>query len=595
MDFTSGLNKHIGKGAVIIYAATACMICFGFIFDIIGLSKLPEHSYLLNLVVVGICLASVLLYVFKVIRLPFSLSIIIYSALLNMVLDVYFNPFGSQRVLFFLRDSLFIVFLITIASLITNKRNGIIICMIYFGYFIALTITSKDPFLLENSLIQLSIVSAYTAVIYYFVSAFEKSILQQEKNNIKILEQNDLLIEANRLLEERQRKLEEQTNDLQEINATKDKFFSIVAHDLRSPFNGFFGLLNIMENQVATMSGKQILDFVQVMGKSAQSLYRLLENLLEWSLVQMGMSSITPSSFVLLPKIKSSLELFRESVINKKIDIEISIPEYLIVYADSRLVDSIIRNLLSNSIKFTPVGGKITLSANTIDRQFVEISIKDTGIGMSKKLQDDMFKIDVKTNRRGTEDEPSSGLGLILCKEFVEKNGGRIWIESEEGVGSVFYFTLPRKPVKKNENTTVEAIPASSIRRKKRKVTVLIAEDDLGSSISLSEVFNEEDYDLLFAFNGKKTVEICREAPYIDLILMDIEMPIMDGLEATRKIREFNQEMVIFIQTPSYFTGGKDLSSLTGFNEYLPKPVNIHELKLLVKKYFPSEGNPGLF
>ena len=135
-----------------------------------------------------------------------------------------------------------------------------------------------------------------------------------------------------------------------------------------------------------------------------------------------------------------------DSADKKGVEIKYEIPSNLEVFADEYMLASTIRNLASNAVKFTLKGGKVTIAAKSVPGHSVEISVSDTGIGMSPEMVDNLFRLDVQTNRKGTEDEPSSGLGLLLCKDFVEKHGGRIWVESEEGKGSTFYFTLPSAP-----------------------------------------------------------------------------------------------------------------------------------------------------
>ena len=239
-----------------------------------------------------------------------------------------------------------------------------------------------------------------------------------------------------------QEQIKFQNEQLQKTNAEKDKFFSIIAHDLRSPFNSFLGLTQLMAEDLPNLTMAQVQDLAVSMSKSANNLNRLLENLLQWAQIQNGAIAFKPE-LVHLGLVAESIEMILESAKNKGIDIEISIPDEIEVFADSNMLQTIIRNLVSNAIKFTSKGGKVSLTAKAISDNNIEISIKDTGIGMSSELVDNLFRIDVKTNRQGTEGEPSTGLGLLLCKEFVEKHGGKIWVESEEGKGSTFHFTIP--------------------------------------------------------------------------------------------------------------------------------------------------------
>ena len=229
--------------------------------------------------------------------------------------------------------------------------------------------------------------------------------------------------------------------ELLKLNTEKDKFFSIIAHDLRSPFNSLLGFTALLEKELPTMSRDQIQKIAVTMRKSATNLYALLENLLEWSCLQRGLTTYNPKPILLMPKVLADTVFVMESANKKEIEINYDIPEDLKVYADENMLSSILRNLASNAVKFTPKGGKVTISAKSLDNT-VECSVSDTGIGMSKEMVENIFKLDIDTSRKGTDNEPSTGLGLILCKEFVGKHGGKLWVESEEGKGSTFYFTL---------------------------------------------------------------------------------------------------------------------------------------------------------
>lgn len=238
-------------------------------------------------------------------------------------------------------------------------------------------------------------------------------------------------------------KLKFKNQELLTINAEKDKFFSIIAHDLRSPFNSFLGLTQLMAEDLPNMSFAEIQNIVVSMGKSADNLYGLLENLLEWSRFQRGMISFNPQEFVLEEKAKEIIRSLIDSSNKKGIELNFDIPDKLSVHADEYMFGSILRNLTSNAIKFTSKGGKISLSAKQIDGNSIEVAVADTGIGMDENMLHKLFNLNEYTNRQGTEGELSTGLGLILCKEFVEKHNGRIWVESEAGKGSTFHITIP--------------------------------------------------------------------------------------------------------------------------------------------------------
>jgi PAS domain S-box-containing protein len=230
---------------------------------------------------------------------------------------------------------------------------------------------------------------------------------------------------------------------LQTINAEKDKFFSILAHDLKGPLSAFLGATQILIEEIQNMSLEEIRDITIRMKESANNIYRLLENLLEWSRLKRGVMDFIPETFNATQKITECIEVLVESARKKEIKVNYSLPEDLTIYADSHMFETIIRNLVSNAIKFTPKSGEICVSASTTPDNSVEIKISDTGIGMDKELIGKLFQLNEKTSRKGTEGEPSTGLGLLLCKEFIEKHGGKIWVESEERKGSTFTFILP--------------------------------------------------------------------------------------------------------------------------------------------------------
>ncbi|MBK7266704.1 MAG: GAF domain-containing protein [Ignavibacteriales bacterium] len=222
----------------------------------------------------------------------------------------------------------------------------------------------------------------------------------------------------------------------------KDKFFSIIAHDLSSPFQTFWGLTEMMTDDDADYTHEEYVEMSKKLNKLARNLYVLLRNLLEWAQMQKGAMDFEPESFnisdVLDPIIETSLTRCEQKGISLINTIE---PEISLL-ADKKMVNSILMNLISNAIKFTSRGGSVSVSGKTINDSTIEISVTDTGIGMTKDKLKKLFKLGEKTKSEGTDGELSTGLGLMLCKEFVEKNGGKIRVESKPGIGSKFYFTL---------------------------------------------------------------------------------------------------------------------------------------------------------
>ena len=247
---------------------------------------------------------------------------------------------------------------------------------------------------------------------------------------------------------ERKRAEEEiqlKNEQLHQANAEKDKFFSIIAHDLRGPFQPLLGFTRMLAEDLPELRQDEIQKMALSMRSAATKLFDLLENLLEWSRMQRGLINFEPGSFFLLPKISESLVLVQHAIAEKEIEIRYDVSEDLTVFADGNMFESIIRNLVSNALKFTAPGGNISITARSAGDHWVEIKVNDTGIGMNKEMVENLFRLDTNTNRIGTEGEPSTGLGLIICKDLIKKHGGKLWVESEEGKGSTFYFTLPAK------------------------------------------------------------------------------------------------------------------------------------------------------
>jgi len=233
------------------------------------------------------------------------------------------------------------------------------------------------------------------------------------------------------------------TEDLKLLNAAKDKFFSIISHDLRSPFNSLLGLTEYIAHSYDEMTPLEIKSSVSNVYNSSKQVYNLILNLLEWSMMQSGRLSVNKSVVNLVELGEEVMNLYSDTANHKQLKLINSMEQDILVYADKYMLDTIIRNFVSNSIKFTNPGGQIIIKS-IINGDNAEVSVTDTGIGISTEDQKNLFRIDEQTRRDGTANEKGTGLGLILCKEFIEKNSGVLWVESEEGKGSRFSFTVPR-------------------------------------------------------------------------------------------------------------------------------------------------------
>ncbi|MEI7811368.1 MAG: CHASE domain-containing protein [Ignavibacteria bacterium] len=229
---------------------------------------------------------------------------------------------------------------------------------------------------------------------------------------------------------------------LEKINSEKDKLFSIIAHDLRSPFQGLLGVTEMMAENINNFSKDELSNATREMYITSRNVFTLLNNLLEWARMQQGMISFTPTEIVLSELVFQNIELLIKRGEQKGIEIVHKVDQSQTVNADEAMLNTILRNLLSNAVKFTKQGGKIIVRAEETGNNMVKISVTDSGIGMPEALTKKLFNVAEKVGRKGTDGESSTGLGLLLCKEFVERHGGRIWVESEEKKGTTFYFTL---------------------------------------------------------------------------------------------------------------------------------------------------------
>lgn len=229
---------------------------------------------------------------------------------------------------------------------------------------------------------------------------------------------------------------------LRQLNATKDKFFSIIAHDLKSPFNSIIGFTNLLAEQIEEKDYEGIDKYVNIIEHSAQNAMDLLLNLLEWSRTQSGRTEFNPEFVDSVGLINEAVDLLNDAAQQKSINIIKEIPHDAPVFADRYMISTVLRNLISNAIKFTHPGGQILISARE-ENQELQIAVTDNGVGISNESQNKLFRIEESYSTLGTLNEKGTGLGLILCKEFVEKHKGKIRVESEEGKGSQFLFTIP--------------------------------------------------------------------------------------------------------------------------------------------------------
>lgn len=265
------------------------------------------------------------------------------------------------------------------------------------------------------------------------------AILSALQNMKKRMLVKDLLEEE---LTRQKIQIEEQKKELESLNATKDKFFSIIAHDLKNPFASLIGASDFLVSSSNDLSKEQMANFLKIINSSAKQGYRLLENLLEWSRMQTGIIAWQPEQVDMWDLVNEVVHLLRGSAETKQIHLEARVDEDLTAFVDPNMINTVVRNLVSNAIKFTSRGGEVIVESKQL-KDAIEITIRDNGIGIKADNIAKLFRIDEQLMQNGTENETGTGLGLILCKEFVDKHKGEIYVKSELDKGSSFIFTLP--------------------------------------------------------------------------------------------------------------------------------------------------------
>jgi len=238
--------------------------------------------------------------------------------------------------------------------------------------------------------------------------------------------------------------LKESEKELIKANKTKDKMFSVIGHDLLNPVGNLKNVLNLISQRINTFDKSNLENLIELSNSSANYTYNLLENILSWTRSMRGEIGYEPEQINLGDLVNDTFKLLEVISKNKKIHLSAEISKDITCYGDKNLVGTALRNLISNAIKFTPQGGNVKVTADVFMKD-VEISVQDTGIGMKQEIMDKIFKHNQYYSSFGTDDEKGSGLGLRITKEFVEKNGGKIWVESKPGKGSKFFFSVPRK------------------------------------------------------------------------------------------------------------------------------------------------------
>ena len=411
--------------------------------------------------------------------------------------------------------------------------------------------------------------------------------LVDEKNEnclINIIDISSLKL-SEKTLENKINELTITTNELEQakqLNKAKDQLLAILGHDLRNQFAGHIGLSSLLTENIRMHNDIELEDISNQITNSAVTSYSLLDEILIWSKAQANRTTFEPQTLNFKDICGEVFEFLKPSALAKKISLKCDNKTDISFFADIDMVKTILRNLISNAIKFTDMNGKVHIHAK---QNFgdVTISVSDNGAGISAKSLPKLFDASQVLTTEGTKGEKGTGIGLLICKEFVEKHGGKIWAESELGKGSVFSFNISQKTESNfkgfDKSNEVEIT----------NLKILVADDEAGLRMILGEMVRKFSTEILFAKSGNEAVDIFQKNPDIDLILMDSNMPGMNGHEATSLIRKADKKIIIFISTADEISKVNEEYADLSINDYLPKPYSKFYINKLIRKHFSGD------
>ena len=382
----------------------------------------------------------------------------------------------------------------------------------------------------------------------------------------------------------------------EESDRLKSAFLANMSHEIRTPMNGILGFAELLKEPELT--GEQQQNYIGIIEKSGARMLNIINDIIDISKIEAGLMKVEMQESNVIEQIEYIYTFFKPEVENKGMQLIINnklSAKEAIVYTDREKLYAILTNLVKNAIKYSNTGyieigcEKIKTSQNQENEQehtLLRFFVKDTGIGIPTDRQQAIFERFIQADIEDEMARQGAGLGLAITKSYLAMMGGEIWVESEVGIGSCFYFTLPC--IAKMEEKIHNINARTDIQNYAYNLKILIAEDDETSEMLLSIIAGSYSREIIKVKNGNEAIEACHSNPDIDLILMDIQMPKMGGYEAARQIRKFNKQVVIIAQTAFGLFGDKEKAIQAGCNDYLAKPINKAEFIKLIYKYFDN-------
>ncbi|MBT8318334.1 MAG: PAS domain S-box protein [Lutibacter sp.] len=371
----------------------------------------------------------------------------------------------------------------------------------------------------------------------------------------------------------------------EESDRLKSSFLANMSHEIRTPMNGILGFSELLK--IPNLSGEQQQKYIEVIEKSGNRMLNIINDIVDISKIEAGLMKMDMKESDINRQIEYLYTFFKPEVETKGMQLFMNntLPKNeAIVETDREKLFAILTNLVKNAIKYSNKGSIEFGYEKKGD--YLEFYVKDTGIGIPIDRQEAIFERFIQADIGDKMARQGAGLGLSITKAYVEMLGGNIWLESEEGVGSTFYFTLPYNRKAKEKNIPKPNEINHNTKNDFKNLKILIVEDDEASEILLSIYIREFSNEIINARTGVEAIEMCKKNPDVDLVLMDIQLPEMNGYETTRKIREFNKNVIIIAQTAYGLSGDREKSISAGCNDYMTKPIKKDKLESFIEKYF---------
>lgn len=378
----------------------------------------------------------------------------------------------------------------------------------------------------------------------------------------------------------------------EESDRLKTAFLANMSHEIRTPMNGILGFTDILRN--SDLSSEEKDDYIEIIHRGGQRLMNTVNDIIEISKIEAGVITTEWHETDLNHSLEDVIKFFRPEAKEKGLEIHLDqllTENEATILTDKSKFEAILTNLFKNAIKYTNEG-HINVGVD-IKNDWVEFYVKDTGIGVPKNRQEAIFNRFEQADISDTKAFQGSGLGLAISKSYAEMLGGKIWLESEENKGSVFYFSLPFRKMKEPNKKVIEneetfSSPQPGVSDSDKKLKVLVAEDDKNSFVLLTTIFRKYNWNIIHTETGRQTIEKYREQPDIDLILMDIKLPDIDGYEATRQLKAINPKVPIIAQTAYAMKGDRQKALEAGCDEYISKPIKKATLLQMIQKVMGS-------